>query len=361
MMHATDEIARMMAMDAAAHGGSADLSNYYTKSETDAHIADKVAEIVADAPEDFDTLKEMSDWIASHEDSAAAMNSAILQNAADIEAVETQQTEQAKSISAAAEGVAMNRSTLGYQSKNLLSHKGVSKTVGRITYTANEDGSVTANGTATENSTYVVAYVSDIKSKEEANGKNVILSGCPAGGSSKYRLQFYKGAGNPTAVYDYGSGVEIPFDLSVFASNANVAIVILNGNTVNSLTFYPMLRYADITDDTYEPYKPSVQEQIDGITDQIFGLGTNIPSGADLNSYKTAGVYFSENEAKSMTLLNCPHKTSGFRLEVKNSITLKHTMHLLYPNTQDGYFYMRFNTASVNGSWYKHQGTAVTT
>jgi uncharacterized protein YlxP (DUF503 family) len=39
-----------------------------------------IAEIVADAPEDFDTLKEMSDWIDSHEESAAAMNSAIQQN-----------------------------------------------------------------------------------------------------------------------------------------------------------------------------------------------------------------------------------------------------------------------------------------
>lgn len=57
-----------------------DLSNYYTKPQTDAKITEKVAEIVADAPEDFDTLKEMSDWIASHEESAAAMNSAIQQN-----------------------------------------------------------------------------------------------------------------------------------------------------------------------------------------------------------------------------------------------------------------------------------------
>ena len=63
---------------------STDLSNYYTKPQTDAKITEKVAEIVADAPEDFDTLKEMSDWIDSHEDSAAAMNSAIQANATAI-------------------------------------------------------------------------------------------------------------------------------------------------------------------------------------------------------------------------------------------------------------------------------------
>ncbi|MDE5753840.1 MAG: pyocin knob domain-containing protein, partial [Oscillospiraceae bacterium] len=60
-------------------GGSTDLSDYYTKPQTDERITEKVAEIVADAPEDFNTLKELSDWISSHEDSAAAMNTAINQ------------------------------------------------------------------------------------------------------------------------------------------------------------------------------------------------------------------------------------------------------------------------------------------
>lgn len=65
---------------ASGSGGDFDPDSYYTKPQTDARITEKVAEIVADAPEDFDTLKEMSDWIASHESSAAAMNSAIQQN-----------------------------------------------------------------------------------------------------------------------------------------------------------------------------------------------------------------------------------------------------------------------------------------
>ena len=55
----------------------ANASDVYTKTETDNKIISKVTEIVAGAPEDFDTLKEMSDWIASHENSAAEMNSAI--------------------------------------------------------------------------------------------------------------------------------------------------------------------------------------------------------------------------------------------------------------------------------------------
>ena len=41
-----------------------------------------MAQIVSDAPEAYDTLKEISDWITSHASSAAEMNS-------DIQALET--------------------------------------------------------------------------------------------------------------------------------------------------------------------------------------------------------------------------------------------------------------------------------
>lgn len=58
----------------------ADLEDVYTKNESDKVVADAIARIVADAPEDFDTLKEMSDWIAGHTEDVTAMNSAIASN-----------------------------------------------------------------------------------------------------------------------------------------------------------------------------------------------------------------------------------------------------------------------------------------
>ena len=47
-------------------------------------VADEIAKVVGDAPESLDTLKEISDWISSHSESAAAMNSAIQKNDSDI-------------------------------------------------------------------------------------------------------------------------------------------------------------------------------------------------------------------------------------------------------------------------------------
>ena len=43
-------------------------------------VTAKIAEIVANAPEDLDTLKEIADWISSHANDAAAMNTEISAN-----------------------------------------------------------------------------------------------------------------------------------------------------------------------------------------------------------------------------------------------------------------------------------------
>lgn len=51
-------------------------------------VSDGIAKVVDGAPEDFDTLKEMSDWISTHETSASAMNSAIKDNKSAITALQ---------------------------------------------------------------------------------------------------------------------------------------------------------------------------------------------------------------------------------------------------------------------------------
>lgn len=52
-------------------------------------VTDEIAKVVANAPEDFDTLKEISDWIDTHEDSASAMNTQITTNKNDIASLKT--------------------------------------------------------------------------------------------------------------------------------------------------------------------------------------------------------------------------------------------------------------------------------
>lgn len=54
------------------------------EGSVDKKVADAVAKIVADAPEAYDTLKEIADWITTHTTDATAMNTQINTNKEDI-------------------------------------------------------------------------------------------------------------------------------------------------------------------------------------------------------------------------------------------------------------------------------------
>lgn len=168
--------------------------------------------------------------------------------------------------SAVKSDIALNRQTLGTASRNLLKITGSSQTTNGVTFTVNPDGSVTADGTASGNATFEIGTLS-LKS-----GKNVRLSGCPIGGDTGgyYIMWLYTGTWAGVSEYDYGSGAT-----ALISSDATIAIRIriTNGTTVSNLVFYPMLRSADITDDTFEPYKPSLQEQIEELRTQIANMG----------------------------------------------------------------------------------------
>lgn len=53
-------------------------------------ISEKIAKVVANAPASFDTLKEIADWISTHQNDASAMNTAINTNTTNITNLTTQ-------------------------------------------------------------------------------------------------------------------------------------------------------------------------------------------------------------------------------------------------------------------------------
>ena len=163
--------------------------------------------------------------------------------------------------------ISLNRSTLGYQRKNLLKNAAVSQTIRGMTFTVNKDGSVTANGTATATADISISTKSPI-----LNG-DYTLTCCPAGGSAdSYRAiaRIYDSEDNPltATLIDTGEGLTVTGSDD---SYINVIIRISSGVTAENLTFRPMLRCAEITDGTYEPYKPSVEERLAALEAVIAG------------------------------------------------------------------------------------------
>lgn len=124
-----------------------------------------------------------------------------------------------------------------YGAKNLVPNTASSDTINGVTFTVNADGSVTANGTATDNAFLNLsnkdfgneAIGTYLNMPKEANG--FIISD----GIVSEHEQFY------------GIGYD--------PNNNNVIfILIMSGYTANNLTFYPMIRDARIKDSTYVPY-----------------------------------------------------------------------------------------------------------
>lgn len=103
------------------------------------------------------------------------------------------------------------------------------RTLNGITYTVNSDGTITANGTATALSYYVLTYPTG----RLAVGHKYLLRGCPQNGSgSTYHL-----VENTNGAIDYGSGtIWVYFSPSSSAARQWV-FYIISGTTVNNLTF----------------------------------------------------------------------------------------------------------------------------
>ena len=110
----------------------------------------------------------------------------------------------------------------------LLTNTQPTRTINGVTFTNNEDGTYTVNGTATADATFALSG---------GNGKpahKVLLCGCPTGGSPSSYILWDGYAG----WFDSGNGTVKPFSNS---GNWGTLITVKSGITVNNIVFKPQL------------------------------------------------------------------------------------------------------------------------
>lgn len=199
----------------------------YTKAETDALLSGKQ-----------DTLTQAQ---------LAAVNSGI--DSAKVEQIETNKNNISTDEAALVELVDSG-------AKNLLKITATSGTVSGVTYTVNDDKTISFNGTADETISLDLTVPSTVA------GKTYFISGCPAGGatSNTYRQLIRDITNQQNLGSDIGNGVAITFQNPI--ENVVVRINIFSGYTANNLTFKPMLcsKAAWDISQTYQPHRPSYQE-----------------------------------------------------------------------------------------------------
>lgn len=158
--------------------------------------------------------------------------------------------------------IALNRQTLGYVKKNLLKNTATTKTVNGVTFTVNEDGSVTVNGTASATATFIIGYMS-IASVGVGNyifAGNYTNSYITTAVDLNLNNVWKETRGIDGRSFEISDGdVETGYIFTFY-------IRVNNGKTVNNTTVYPMLRSADIIDGTYEPYVDDVDTRLKKLT-----------------------------------------------------------------------------------------------
>ena len=138
------------------------------------------------------------------------------------------------------------------EGKNLLQNTATSQTINGVTFTVNADGSVTCNGTASSLSVYKIPiYLHALTS--------YILNGCPLGGSNESYGADLRYSDVTVSLRDIGTGINYTCTQT---GTYTYGVRIAPNYTCDNLTFYPMVRRADITDDKYEPYHAPVTTPI---------------------------------------------------------------------------------------------------
>ena len=164
--------------------------------------------------------------------------------------------------------------------RNYLPNNGISKTVNGITYTVNENGSVTMNGTATNESNFPIygENWNDVSNPLKFNpNETYILSQ----GTDNAIVYCRDGINNENFYTALWSSKSINPKCITYAF-----IQVPAGKTCNNETIYPMIRSASIVDDTYYPY---TGKYVVGVN----GTGKNLAKLPDVSEKEVGGVKLS--------------------------------------------------------------------
>lgn len=168
-------------------------------------------------------------------------------------------------------------------------------TINGITFTNNEDGSITVNGTAEAQVTENVLWTSGYQS-----GHKYLLKGCPANGATNKYYMFLAGGG----ANDIGDG-------AIFerTAGANLQIHIENGTTVSNLKFIPQM--FDLTADFGSGNEPATVEA---------AAAAYLPRGIDIYSYTPQ-----QSTIRDTAVTNISSSNNLFDMSNAVSVSLKNT------------------------------------
>ena len=169
-----------------------------------------------------------------------------------------------------------------------------SKTINGVTFTVNEDGTVTANGTSTEDTTFVLHNMSGLAGLVHFPKGKYSLSGVSDGSFSTHYMNvafFNNGAKIVDTTFISTKTIDLPQD----ADALYVGLRIKSGVSVSNRIFSPQIEAGDAAT-AYEPYIPPAAMRV-----QRYGKNL-VPYPYNFTEKTVGGVTFTANEDGTITL-----------------------------------------------------------
>ena len=223
-----------------------------------------------------------------------------------------------------------------YSGKNLLPNNATSQTINGITYTINEDKTITANGTATAHSVLNIYNTSLV-----LQPGTYMFSGCPKNGSwGTYSMGYgtYNDSGNGAIINTTEAFSGVPY------------IRIANGTTVNNLVFKPMIEIGN-TITNYEPY-------VGGVSSPNPDYPQEIKSVTGLQKVSVCGKnLFDYTKISNAPIWTEWASSGGRQLEFKVKPNTQYTLSSNVPQGSSTLLYFNGDSTATNGVWVNNPKT----
>ena len=185
-----------------------------------------------------------------------------------------------------------------------------------VTFKVNSDGSITANGTATGGT---AIFFCRFRESHNFKAGTYTLNGCPSNGSTQTYymwMGFWTGSSNVNTVYEVGNGATINIQQSSENYELVIGCYVYNGQTVNNLTFKPML-IKDSEAHEYQPPTANIKNRV-GILEEETAINLVPYPYRHLNGRTINGITWTVYGDGSVTGNGTATADTAFQLRVRN-------------------------------------------
>lgn len=337
---------------------------------------------------DFDKqIGTINDTITTHETNISNLNVGVGKISASVESIESKTEELSVDIDGVKENIiptstvsgpnihiedASDKRMVNFEiegkseqatrsGKNLCPSLNITKTINGLTFTKNNDGSITINGTATANTSYPISATVLSKTIQLTANQPYVVSKKNTNNNALLQVNYTQ---DNTDKYITITNVARAFTPTE-DTQALVYIRILSGETINNETIYPQLEEGTVETD-YEPYgvmpSPDFPSEIESVGyenlwDEQWELG--------LYSISDGSKADSTTNIRSKNYIPCfPNKNYYLKANVgnrvcfydinKNFISIEFDKQNTVFKTPSNCYYMTFNLGSAYGTTYKN-------